>query len=73
MESETQLNTIDYMKGVQILFTNFGGFGNNKKDKAYGLALFLDPLAYWLKRNARGVKEKFVLFRFFLLYCIFFG
>lgn len=56
-----------------MLFTNFRGFGSNKKEKAYGLALCFDLLAYWLERNGRGVKDKFVLFRFFLLYCIFFG
>lgn len=66
-------NTMDFMKGVQMLFTNFKGFGSNKKEKAYGLALCFDLLAYWLERNGRGVRDKFVLFRFFLLYCIFFG
>ncbi|KAG5526581.1 hypothetical protein RHGRI_032755 [Rhododendron griersonianum] len=41
--------------------SDFRGFGSNKKEKAYGLALCFDLLAYWLERNGRGVREKFLL------------
>lgn len=47
--SKKKQNTMDFMKGVQMLFTNFKGFGSNKKEKAYGLALCFDLLAYWLE------------------------